>query len=68
MTGNEAVRARDMVNVDGQQGQDYVRVNLTGVDGTDYIVNVVDTGGARRRGRRADDQRPRHRLDGATTS
>ncbi|MBA3348546.1 MAG: hypothetical protein H0T13_08305, partial [Actinobacteria bacterium] len=44
VTGNEAVRARNMVDVDGQGAQDYVTVNLTGVDGTDYIVRVRDTG------------------------
>ena len=35
-----------MIDVDGQAAQDYVRVDLTGVAGTDYIVRVHDTGDA----------------------
>ncbi len=46
VTGNEATRARNMINVDGQGGQDYTRVDLNGAAGSDYIVNVVDSGGA----------------------
>ncbi|MCW2999090.1 MAG: type secretion target repeat protein, partial [Solirubrobacterales bacterium] len=44
VTANEAIRARDFVDVDGQGAQDHVVVNLTGQTGTDYIVKVHDTG------------------------
>ncbi len=44
VTGREAVRARDMVDADGQDGADLVEVGLTGT--SDYIVRVADTGNA----------------------
>src|SRR5206468_1808344 len=44
VTGNEAVRARNLVELDGQGAGDTYELNLTG--SSDYIVRVLESGAA----------------------